>query len=209
MISHGDGFVVRHRSGRYLRSDLVHFGQRVSYAEGSYAVVYALVSNPLSAILMATRGPWEHHLQRAEWVMVADQFEVVPGPGCGCCGERWGEMQSDGESVHRCAKHIGRNPCAVEGCKRTRATTQGSYFNNNYLCGEHFRIAAPPGSAERRVYNRIWRMHRKRDGKDALWSRELERRYWRIWYRLVAIARARSAGDIDMDQINKMFGWAE
>lgn len=217
MNSHGDGFIVRHRSGRYF-SSCAHF-EYVKRVDGTnsgchdpsipMAIIYSLVDSPFAADLVANRAWCGQFLQTEEWAGVADQFEVVPGPGCSCCGERWGEMQSDGATVHRCTKHLLRNPCAVEGCKRTTATKQGNYHNDAHLCGEHFRIAAPPGSPERRVYNRLWRLHRKRDGKDGRWSPDLDRRYWRVWFRLVALARARTAGDIDMDEINKLFGWEE
>jgi hypothetical protein len=36
---------------------------------------------------------------------------------CQCCGER-----ADGIAEHgivRCAKHVGRNPCLIEGCRRS------------------------------------------------------------------------------------------
>jgi hypothetical protein len=206
MISHGEGFQIRHKSGRYYRSELIHFGARVSYTPGTYAAVYELVSNPFGATLIYSAEHWRRYLDSPEWASVAEQFEIVSGPGCRCCGERTGTMWgTDGN--WRCDKHRSRNPCAVEGCKRTGATSPGNYHNDAHLCGEHFKIAAPPGSAERRVYNRLWRLHRKRDGKDAPWSPELDRRYWRVWFRLVAIARARTAGDIDRDEINKLFGW--
>lgn len=210
MISHGEGFIVRHESGRYFNSDCHYPG----FAAGRYdpavpiAIIYRLVKNPFEADLVRNREFCGRWLQHPEWASVADQFEIVPGPACACCGERGGTMWGDGDQ-YRCTKHKDRNPCAVEGCRRTRSKGQGGYHNDAYLCAEHFKIAAPPGSAERRVYNRLWRLHRKRDGKDAPWSPELNRRLWRVWFRLVGIARARSAGDIDMDEINKMFGWAE
>lgn len=61
----------------------------------------------------------------------------------------------------------------------------------------------PPGSRMRRIYNRLWRLRKKR-GK---WTPDLERRYWIAWRRIVSNARSGSAGDIDMNEINKMFGW--
>lgn len=132
---------------------------------------------------------------------------------CRCCGNAgigvwiFGDLSKP--DTWRCDRHQTRNPCAVEGCKRTTSTS-GYLGCDVYLCGEHFRQACPPGSAERRVYRRFFRMAKKRATPDnpGGWSPDLERRYWRVWARIVAIARAQAAGDIDMDEINKLFGWA-
>lgn len=87
--------------------------------------------------------------------------------------------------------------CLIEGCKHTTARQGGPW-----ICGEHWRIGCPPRSPERRAYNRFFRLA-KRYG----WSTELRRRYWRFWDALVARARRRCAGDVDMTEVNKMFGW--
>lgn len=75
-------------------------------------------------------------------------FTLIPIAACQCCGERY-RVTGNGTEA-RCAKHVGRNPCAVEGCKRTRSAApwhEGfAYRNNVYLCGEHYRLAAPLGS---------------------------------------------------------------
>jgi hypothetical protein len=39
------------------------------------------------------------------------------------------------------------------------------------------------------------------------WPEALEARYWRIWARIIAVARRRAAGDIDEAEIRRMFGW--
>ncbi len=207
MFEHGEGFVLRHQSRRYFRSDLIHFGQRVSYADGSYTVVYELVSNPLSAILIATRGPWERHLASSDWAMVADQFEIVPGPGCACCGERWGTMWGDADQL-RCDKHKDRNPCAIEGCKRTRAAN-GHLSSEMHLCGEHWRRYCPPGSMARRAINRMFRIAKKAGyGRNERWSRDLERQYWRLWSAILRRARRRAeGGHLDEAEINRLMGW--
>lgn len=208
MISHGEGFVIRHVSGRYYRAELVHFGDRVSYAAGSYAAIYELVRNPFAATLIHSAEHWQRHLDSPEWRDVAGQFEVVPGPGCSCCGQRWGAMWGAG-NVWRCEKHRDRNPCAIEGCRRTRAAPMqddGTPYlaNDQTLCSEHWRRFVPPHSPMRRVYHRFFRQA-KRHG----WTPELRRRFWRIWNRIVDQARSRSEGDIDEAEINRMFGWDE
>jgi hypothetical protein len=103
MISHGEGFVVRHRSGRFFNSDC-HFP---GFAARRYdpavpiAIIYRLVKSPFEADLVRNRqfaGRW---LQHPEWATVADQFEIVPGPACACCGERGGTMwgEADGNYI--------------------------------------------------------------------------------------------------------------
>lgn len=152
--------------------------------------IHAMQLREHAEAYIATRG------NPGDW-----EFTVVGT--CGCCGSVWAKV---GQKPHfRCGKHIGRNPCAVEGCSRT---CKGEYYGDRFhLCAEHYRIAAPPGSKERQVLNRLWRLQRKRTGKGGDWPQDLNRRYWRVWFRIVAIGRARTAGDIDMDEINKLFGW--
>jgi len=58
------------------------------------------------------------------------------------------------------------------------------------------------------VLNRIRRQARRLGlNLTAEWPEPLEARYWRVWARLVAIARKRAAGDIDEAEIRRMFGW--
>lgn len=65
----------------------------------------------------------------------------------------------------------------------------------------------------RRQYRRYFRLA-KRHGWDASIDdspRTLNERFWRFW-RSVLIPSARercSAGDFDMTEINKLFGWAD
>lgn len=102
----------------------------------------------------------------------------------------------------RCDKHHDRNPCAVEGCKRT-TSADGHFALDGWLCGTHWKMACPPHSAPRRVYHRFFRIAKRRG-----WDRALEARFWRVWGRLVAIARTRAAGGhIDEAEIKRLFGW--
>ena len=146
-------------------------------------------------------------------------FEAVRVPFCSCCGEMepWGSRAPvlltqfytrDWEMTYRCPKHLGSNPCAVEGCPRWRGLADGQHHCDDvFLCTEHWKLACPPRSPARLVYRRIWRLHEKRDGKGKPWSEELGRRLDRIWAAIVRRARSATAGDIDMDEINKLFGW--
>lgn len=71
-------------------------------------------------------------------------------------------------------------------------------------------MACPPHSPMRRAYNRFFRTAKKLGiGKNDPWPEQLENRYWRFWMGLVGRARRMAAGDIDMTEINKMFGWDE
>jgi hypothetical protein len=207
VISAGEGFQIRHRSGRYYRSELIHFGDRVSYAPGSYGAVYALESNPFAATLIYSAEHWQRHLDGPEWANVADQFEIVPGPGCACCGERWGTMWGE-VGQYRCDKHKDRNPCAIEGCRCTNDRRGRAMRSDQFLCQKHWRPLTT--AEERRVYSRIWRQAKARErkfGAEHAWSMREVRRLERVWRAIVAKARSRAAGDLDMTEINKMFGW--
>lgn len=92
--------------------------------------------------------------------------------------------------------------CLIEGCTRKTGRNVGS----EWICGPHWRIGCPPRSSMRRVYHRFWRQY----GKDAqAWPPEVRRRFWRIWDAIVARARRRCAGDVDMAEVNKLFGWGD
>lgn len=147
----------------------------------------------------------------------ADQFTVERAPSCGCCGavNDYGirmdiiivARRAYG-AVHRCCKHRDRNPCAVDGCSRTTAAKR--YPDDRlYLCPEHWKLACPPRSQERAVYNRLFRLQRARTGKGGQWPVDLDARFWRVWGAIVRRARNETAGDLDMKEINAMFGWAE
>ncbi len=143
-------------------------------------------------------------------------YELAPVLICAVCGELG---QSRGGYV-RCKKHWHRNPCVIEGCKRSTQTRlvkvsesgamQRLLTNDEWICGEHWRAFVPPGCAERRIFNRVWqraRRRRKRFGDDAMWADGADAAYWRIWAGIIRRARSRARGDVDMDEINRVMGW--
>ncbi len=210
MISHGEGFVLRHRSGRYIEHRIhIEADSAGCHIPGvPIAKLWSLGSSPFAAYLFNQREQCARGvLDKPEWQSVADQFEVVPGPGCGCCGQRWGTMW--GDAGHwRCDKHKDRNPCAIEGCRCTNDRAGHAFRDDQYLCQKHWRPLTTP--AERRVYSRIWRQAKARErkyGAEHMWPMREIGRLKRVWGRIVAKARARAEGDLDMDEINKMFGW--
>lgn len=126
---------------------------------------------------------------------------LIPVATCRCCGEpAWSNL--------RCTKHQDRNPCVVEGCKRTRKA-HGHLSDSTAVCGEHFKAYIRPGSPERRVLNRFFREAKKLGyARNERWPPELENRYWRFWHGLMKNIRRRSSeGAIDEAEIRKMFGW--
>ena len=137
-------------------------------------------------------------------MITEDPNPAVPWTGwtwCRVCGERVQLKPLMPADRHRCRKHMHRHACAVEGCKRSTAAPSRMRLDC-YLCPDHWKSGVPVGSPERKVMRRIWRIA-KRYG----WTDELRRREWRIWCRVVAIARARARGDVDMDEINRIMGW--
>ena len=128
---------------------------------------------------------------------------------CRCCGDAatfHNQTREEMALVHpskwRCNRHRDRNPCAVEGCSRTEAANGDLHNGDQWICSVHWKLACPPRSRERRLYH-AW--HRK--GRKFGWPEEMKASYWRFWGRLVAKARKMGAGDIDMQEINRMFGW--
>lgn len=128
-------------------------------------------------------------------------FFLTPVPSCRCCGEpAWANL--------RCTKHQDRNPCVVEGCSRTRKAN-GHPSTTALVCGEHWKRFVPPGSPERRVLNRIVKAAKRIGYKRTdRWPDELERRYWRVWYAIMArVQRASTEGRLDQAAIERLFGW--
>lgn len=129
---------------------------------------------------------------------------------CRVCGLGLMHYEFDKHLPHtwRCSKHVDKNPCAVDGCSRSKGA-KGHLHNGDYwLCRDHWRMACPPGSKWRRTYLRFWKIAKKMGcGDDERWPEELERRFWRYFGGLVARARRMAAGDLDMAEINKLFGW--
>ena len=124
-------------------------------------------------------------------------FVTEPVPTCRCCGEpAWPNL--------RCTKHQDRNPCLVEGCRRTAKASRGELADDQVICGAHWRAYVPPRSPMRLVYNRFWRLARKRGG----WDDALIRRFERFWRAMVLRVRRRSTeGLIDEAEIKRLFGW--
>jgi hypothetical protein len=137
-----------------------------------------------------------------------DMVIDYPQPRCRCCGN---PVDVSSDIVHvRCHKHRDKNPCAVEGCERTRVANGRLHDGRHFLCRDHWRVACPPKSKWRQAYNRFFRTAKKLGlSRTERWPENLERRYWRYFGGLVARARRMAAGDLDMAEINKLFGWDE
>lgn len=122
---------------------------------------------------------------------------------CLCCGKiAWPNG--------RCQAHQDRNPCVVEGCKRTRRA-HGYLSSRMAVCGEHYKAFVRPGSRDRRVHNSFFRKAKQMGlGKNDRWPDALARRYWVFWDLLLRriISRSKAPdGALDEDEIKKMFGW--
>lgn len=138
-----------------------------------------------------------------EWPYGRRHVRVVPAPVCACCGKNKFLATLKEVALEprqwRCEAHIGRNPCLIEGCGRTRAATRPNL--TGFICGTHWKLVPRD---MRLVYNRIWRLQKKSGG----WTDLLVHRYWRIWARICTAAVKASRGEVDLDiaQIEAMFG---
>jgi len=132
----------------------------------------------------------------------AGMLEIVDAPAC-CCGttsgltvKGWtygGKLQEVAPGVWRCDKHVGRQPCIIDGCGRTFAGAVGQ----EYLCGTHFR------EAPRHMRDRLKKLHRR--GEKMHWPRRMLRLYEQAW-RLV-VRTVREGRQIDVAEINALMGW--
>lgn len=172
---------------------------------------------PATAAQQWERGEVERFLTEIAPVLsgaVWEQFagcRAVQAPICACCGPvafhelkcvRFGAEPEVRE--YRCQKHRDRNPCAIEGCRRT-APADGRLASDQVLCGEHWRRYVPKGSRARRAYLAHFR-RAKRYG----WDQHSIDAFHRLWDRIVTRARRQSTeGAIDEGEINRMFGWSD
>lgn len=155
-----------------------------------------------------------------------DGYVIERVRACGCCGRHTlnGSMSDSittySNGATRCSDHHGRNPCAIEGCRRTRAAavyTSGQLQGHPYhaddqtFCAEHWKRYVPPRSRMRRAYNRYFAQAKRHGwgwkGKDGR-SARLDWRFSRFWDSLVKVARRRAQeGHLDMAEINRLMGW--
>lgn len=137
--------------------------------------------------------------------------DQIPEIRCGVCQRSIDEVAffHNSNGCQRCDRHVGRDPCAIDGCEHTRKATDHFYQDKAWICSEHWKIVCPPRSKTRQVYNRFWRIAAKLGGWDAKTPElvKLKRRFWRFWDALVKRGNRMLAGDIDQKQIDKMFGW--
>ena len=208
MISHGPYFILKHQSGRYLCADVYSRGFKAGEKPTPLETCWKLTTNPFHA--GGARNPERlvEFMQEGGWALVSDQFEVVPSACCNCCGsEHASQVRPNIMGVYRCWKHKDRHACAIEGCTRTRTTTDAPR-NLNWLCSEHWKIVCPPHSKLRRIYHRFFRIAKKQ----GVWTMAMDRRFNRFWNALIRRARAaREAPEefLDEAEIHKMFGWNE
>jgi hypothetical protein len=122
---------------------------------------------------------------------------------CRVCGRSLRPGSPEGDDA-RCDAHAGRNPCAIEGCRRsTSAPEDGTLSLDQCICGTHWRLLVPIGSARRRAYHAHFR-RAKRHG----WTPRRIEQFNRFWDSLIASARRRSGeGHIDKASIDRLFGW--
>jgi len=143
----------------------------------------------------------------------APMITTIEG-GCTVCGRAQlngsptDAITSYPNGAIRCGDHHGRNPCAIEGCKRTRAAPMASngfhhHADDKTLCADHWRRFVPPRSRMRRAYHAHFR-RAKRQG----WTDRNREAFWRFWDQLVRLARLRATeGHIDKAEIDRLMGW--
>ena len=154
-------------TGRFVRIECVSQGFAAGETPKPIQWWHVLVEDPREA------DYWpKAHIERArqEGLHTLDLalFENVPAPACACCGSQyriwsgssrkapWLDLEQPGVGIWRCRKHVGRNPCAIEGCTRTRAADR-TYGDDQWLCAEHWRRFCPPRSMRRRAYHAFFR----------------------------------------------------
>lgn len=108
-----------------------------------------------------------------------ERMRIVPAPRCGCCGSLWwrdassdsGRLKLVVDHVHparkvwRCEKHMARNPCCIEGCRKTFAHKGDDSYDGRVMCGRCWR-QAPKWMRDRE--SKIRRLGKRRGWDDRL-----------------------------------------
>lgn len=138
--------------------------------------------------------------QGEKYIARNEGYDLVPAKACQVCGTSTSAMTDH----RRCEKHQGRNPCIIEGCKRTAAAPDSGQLScDDVICGEHWRRYVPPRSRMRKLYHSHFRRG-KREG----WTMRRNRQFQRFWNFLVATVRKRHEGGyLDETEINRLMGW--
>lgn len=124
------------------------------------------------------------------------KYYLTPAPTCPCCGEPRTRRG-------RCEKHQDRNPCAIEGCRRTAKAEGRDLGNDQVVCSTHWRRYVPAGSRARLAYNAHFRRARKLG-----WDQPRIDAFHRFWdVLIVRIRRLSTEGRIDPAAIDALFGW--
>lgn len=199
MISQGSGYFVHApREGAYL-SQNQRFWVRPFHPRnpGGYTPKSIGMWPRLEAIALACDPPDVGPVGQAPDLA---SLEVIPALRCGVCGVHGlAETVFTRGGAPRCAKHRGRNACAIEGCERSSAIATGEF-----LCGDHWRAGCPPHSEVRRIWNRAVRIVR-RYGMTPDRAVRLDR----LWAWIKRRAQSKANGDLDQREIDRMFGWAD
>lgn len=130
-------------------------------------------------------------------------LERVPAPSCGCCGkiergvvgDRWQislrQARIDGETYWRCEKHVGRNPCCIEGCGKTFAHKGDRDYDTTMMCGRCWR-QAPKWMRDRA--SKIRRLAKRRGWTDQLCR--IHDMAWQACRRWIERARNADPGEV-------------
>lgn len=138
------------------------------------------------------------------WLLDLNRVEIVAAPACGCCGAG-SFITAKGVRTYdalvmtpagwRCPKHIGRNPCLIEGCGRTFDATDRP--GTTFICGTHWREA--PKYMRRRVTKL------RKAGEKRHWPPRYIRAHKKAFD--LAVRAVKEGRSMDIDEINKMMGW--
>jgi hypothetical protein len=142
-------------TGKFLRTDFRSPG----FAAGE-------TPRPLQWLAYFEENPYSAQMWRREHALLLladgrypiqrERMRIVPAPRCGCCGSLWwrdawsnsGPLKLVVDAIHpaakvwRCEKHVGRNPCCIEGCGRPSRTRMTPGLRHH----DHVRPVLAPGA---------------------------------------------------------------
>jgi site-specific DNA-cytosine methylase len=131
-------------------------------------------------------------------------LEKVAAPACGCCGDIPRGVVGDrhqivlhqarhyGVTYWRCEKHVGRNPCCIEGCGKTFAHKDDRDYDTTIMCGRCWR-QAPKWMRDRE--SRVRRLAKRRGWTDQLCR--IHHMAWHACQRWIERARSDDPGEVE------------
>jgi hypothetical protein len=202
-----DAFQIQAKeSGKFLRTDFRSPGFTAGEKPRPTQWLAFFEEDPFAADIWR-REHAARTLADERYPIQRERMRIVPAPRCGCCGSLWwrdgwsdsGPLKLVVDAVHpaakvwRCEKHLGRNPCSIEGCGKTFAHKGDDGYDCLIMCGRCWR-QAPKWMRDRA--SKIRRLAKRRGWTDQLCR--IHHMAWQACRRWIERARMTDIAEVEL-----------